>query len=41
MNGLIMSSALTLAGMRLGPDEIAALGKRLRTMILLDERPTQ
>jgi predicted transposase/invertase (TIGR01784 family) len=33
----IMTSALTLAGMRLDPDEIKALGKRLRTMNILKD----
>jgi hypothetical protein len=33
----IMTSALTLAGMRLGPDEVKALGKRLRTMNILKD----
>ncbi len=33
----IMTSALTLAGMRLGRDEVRALGKRLRTMNILKD----
>jgi len=33
----IMASALTLAGMRLGPDEVKALEKRLRTMNILKD----
>jgi len=32
-----MTFALTLAGMRLGPDEIIALAKRLRTMNILKD----
>jgi len=33
----IMASALTLTGMRLGPDEVKALEKRLRTMNILKD----
>jgi hypothetical protein len=32
-----MTSALTLAGMRLDPNEVRALGRRLRTMNLLKD----
>jgi hypothetical protein len=33
----MMASALTLAGMRLDPDDVRALGRRLRTMSILKD----